>query len=135
MSVSINIDLTESEWQEVEKEDRTETKALAIVKIYFRRQDTDVTFVPPGPGADLGVLLPEKSQLDIEVKGTEAQRITWSQIKVSSQQSYDRLSQGMPLYRITSIGQKRVSVYILYHGRDFSMKPEPRWSVHSLSDS
>src|SRR5262249_15772220 len=45
--------------------------------------------------------------------------VAWTQLRVSSQQSHDRLKDGMPLYRVTRIGSLAVKIFIMKHGVDF----------------
>jgi hypothetical protein len=106
-----------------------EQAAVEICKIHLMRRDPGASFLPPGKGADLRVRSNDGTETDIEVKGTEATGITWAQLKVSSQQSHDRLKAGMPIYRVTGIRSGRIALYVMKHGVDFEMVPEPRWSV------
>ena len=53
-----------------------------------------------------------------------------SQLKVSSQKSYDALKSGDALmYRVIGVGSANPRIFILRYGRDFTLKPEPRWAV------
>ena len=124
----ILVELTDDEWKRV-NELPCEQAALEICRIHLRRCEPSVTFVTPGKGADLRVRQDNGLELDIEVKGTEAAGLAWAQLKVSSQQSYDRLKSGMALYRVTGIRSRAVRLFVMRYGADFEMVPEPRWSV------
>ena len=84
------LDLTDEEFSRI-GEMRCEQAAVEICKIHLSRCDPSITFVPPGKGADLRVRRQNGSETDLEVKGTEASGIAWTQLKVSSQHSHDRL--------------------------------------------
>ena len=107
----------------------TELAAVEICQIYFRRQSPQVTFSPGSKGSDLRVCLPDATEMDIEIKGTEKPDIAWGQFKVSSQQSYHRLAAGLPLYRVSGIGSRNVKIFVLKHGVDFRLEPEARWTI------
>jgi hypothetical protein len=123
------LELTEPEFSEISQMPCA-VAALEICKIHFRRIDKDVSFATPGKGVDLRVRFHDGVELDLEVKGTESAGIAWTQFKVSSQQSHDLLTQGMPVYRVTEIGSRTIKIFIMKYGVDFKMKPEPRWAVH-----
>ena len=106
-----------------------EQAALEICRIHFKRCEPGVTFVTPGKGADLRVRHHDGLETDIEVKGTEAAGLAWAQLKVSSQQSHDRLKSGMPLFRVTGIRSRAVRLFVMKYDDDFEMFVEPRWSV------
>ena len=80
-------------------------------------------------GADLMVSTDGKVER-IEVKGTESSTIAWQKLKVSSQKSHDALeSRDASIYRVVDVNGPRPRIYILTHGRDFTLEPEPRWAV------
>jgi hypothetical protein len=124
----IQLSLTDEEFSRISQM-RCDQAALEICKIHLARSDPSVTFVPPGKGADLRVRRPDGVETDVEVKGTEASGIAWPQLKVSSRHSHDRLRSGMPLYRVTGVGSRAIRLFVMRHGADFEMVPEPRWSV------
>jgi len=107
----------------------TAKAAVEICKIYFRRQNPSVVFPPSPNKADLHVQFPNASGFDIEVKGTGEPGLAWNQLKVSGKPSHDMLKQGMPLFRVCSIGSRKAIIFILKYGEDFEMIPEPRWTI------
>jgi hypothetical protein len=121
--------LTDEEFESVEGL-TTEFAAVEICRVFFRKQNPKVTFPRASNGADLHVLMPDAPGVDIEAKGTQASDIAWQQIRVSSQQSHDRLKAGMPLYRVSNIGSRKVKIHVMKYGEDFEMTHEPRWRVH-----
>lgn len=123
--------LTEDEFSKI-KNLPCEQAALEICKIHFLRNDAKTEFLAPGSGADIRVRVGGGAEIDIEVKGTAASGIAWSQLKVSSQQSHDRLEAGMPLYRVNRIGSRTVSLFVMTCGKHFEMVHEPRWSVRPV---
>ena len=125
----IELALTDDEFILVSKMP-CENAAVEICKIHFRRTDPSAHFSSPGNGADLRVRRGSGLELDLEVKGTESLGIAWAQLKVSSQQSHDRLAKGMPIYRVTGVRARAVKIFILRYGIDFEMSHEPRWRVH-----
>ena len=102
---------------------------MEICRIYFRRQNPNVTFPSSPNKADLHVLLPNAPGFDIEVKGTKERGVAWNQLKVSGQPSHDMLKKGMPLYRVANIGERNVTIFVLEYSEDFEMIPEPRWTI------
>lgn len=111
---------------------KTAKAAVEICKIYFRRQNPDVAFPPSPNKADLHVQFPSTAGFDVEVKGTEEPDIAWNQLKVSGKPSHDMLKDGMSLYRVSNIGSRKVSIFILKYGEDFEMIPEPRWTIRPI---
>jgi hypothetical protein len=106
--------------------------AVEICRIHFRRENSSVTFPKSPNKADLCVVFPGAPAFDIEVKGTEETGIAWNQFKVSGHPSYKLLKKGMLLYRVSSIGSREVSIFILTYGEDFEMTAEPRWRIHPV---
>lgn len=106
-------------------------RAEEIVKIYFRRIDPKCNFSRPRNGADLEVLFSNgQDRLVLEIKGTEASTVAWQKLKVSSKHSWRHLvEERIPLYRVTSVFGKSPSIIELLHDRDFTLEPEPRWSI------
>jgi len=124
----IRLELTHDEYARVSSMS-CERAAVEICRIHLTRCDPCVTFLAPMKGADLRVRSGDGNETDIEVKGTEATDLAWPQLKVSSQHSHDRLRGGMLLYRVTGVRAQTVTIYVMRHGVDFDMVPEPRWSV------
>jgi hypothetical protein len=130
---AISLDLTDDEFERMSALP-CELAAIEFCKVHLRRSDPGVTFMKEaGKAADLRFRRSDGIETDIEVKGTEAVGIAWAQLKVSSQQSHDRLKDGMPLWRVAAIGSRTVKLFVMRCGDDFEMVPEPRWSVHPLS--
>ena len=127
---SVPITLTESERQTVAAFRTTERKALFIVLKHLVDEYGDqATIEEDRDGADLKVSARGKSER-IEVKGTESPTIAWQQLKVSSQKSYDALeNRDASMYRVVDVNGPRPRIYILTYGRDFTLEPEPRWTV------
>ena len=110
----------------------TADAAVEICRIHFRRENSGATFPKSPNRADLCVAFPGAPAFDVEVKGTEETGIAWNQFKVSGNPSFELLKKGMPLYRVSSIGSPRVSIFVLKYGEDFEMTPEPRWRIHPV---
>jgi hypothetical protein len=110
-------------------------RAVEITKIHFRREDTDCKFKSPPEGADLTVKFStDRKALTLEIKGTEDIGIAWNKLKVSSKHSHRMLTERKtPLYRVTNVFGRIPVIYVLVHGQDFELEPEPRWSVKKKS--
>lgn len=126
---SFSVSLTESDLHEIE-EYSTAKKAEWIVRKYIRcKFGSQVRIEKDCGGADLRVSMNGETER-IEVKGTKKNDIAWAQLKVSSQQSYDALRSGAAsMYRVTGVEGNMPRVHVLEHGRDYELKPEPRWAV------
>ena len=112
-------------------------RSEAIIKYYFRRGHSDCEFRKPRNGADLEVIFqPNTPSILLEIKGTEDSSIAFQKLKVSSVHSHRMLvDEKIPLYRVTNIFEKKIEIYILKHGEDFELVPEPRWSVKRKLDN
>ncbi|HYK87262.1 MAG TPA: hypothetical protein VE398_00730 [Acidobacteriota bacterium] len=133
----VEIPLTEEEYSALNEQyprdlqsARVGERATALAKIYFKRRSPGCSFRTPQRGADLKVEHNGETE-QLEIKGTEAPDISWAKIKVSSTQSHELLSNGMPLYRIVSVYERHPRVFIMTCPEDFEMIPEPRWSVRA----
>lgn len=126
--VSVTLDATDL--QEMEGL-RTEQKALYIVEKHIMSEHGKrVDIEEDRDGADLRISVDGQTVKRVEVKGTRSSDLAWSQLKVSSQKSHDALKSGeVEMYRVVDVDGERPSVYILMHGRDFTLEPEPRWAV------
>jgi len=126
----IPVSLSNQEFEKISKLG-TANKAIEIVKKYLRdRYGPNIDIHTRGTlGADIRIVFEGGKEELIEVKGTEEPDVTWSQLKVSSQQSHDNLCKGIPLYRVIDVDSKTPRILILKYGRDFDMRPEPRWAV------
>ena len=126
---SIPISLTSGAIQELA--DLTiERQAEYIVRGYLRdRLGSQAKIEKDRDGVDLRVSADGMTER-IEVKGTKSSDLAPSQLKVSSQKSYDALKSGDALmYRVIGVGSANPRIFILRYGRDFTLKPEPRWAV------
>ena len=102
--------------------------AIEVAKLYFLSKNEMTSFTTNKKGIDLTTEvngLIEK----YEIKGTADKDISWSKLKVSSQNCHDHLINGMTLIRITNIGSTTMTFYFLKYKEDFELIPEPRWSV------
>jgi hypothetical protein len=102
--------------------------AIEIAKLYFLSLNKATTFDINKNGIDLSTLLKGKVN-NYEIKGTADKNISWSKLKISSQNCHDLLINGMTLIRITNIGTIDMKFYFLKYNNDFELVPEPRWSV------
>ena len=102
--------------------------AVEVAKLYFLKLNAMTSFVTNKNGIDLTV---EANGIieKFEIKGTADKDISWSKLKVSSQNCYDHLVDGMTLIRITNIGSTAMTFHVLKYQEDFELIPEPRWSV------
>ena len=106
-----------------------------IVKLHFESLYPGCRFETPPPGTDLSVkLLGAEHLISIEIKGTASADIAWQQLKVSSAHSWKSLTEnGTPVYRVTNVFGRVPKIFVLIHGRDFSLIPEPRWAFKKLA--
>jgi hypothetical protein len=111
----------------------TEQKALAIVRGLLKTAyGEDVLIEEDRDGVDLRVTIDGKTER-IEVKGTQDFDIAWQKLKVSSKKSHDALVSGdASIYRVVDVDSANPRVYILTHGEDFTLEPEPRWAVKRI---
>lgn len=110
-----------------------EARAMEIACVHLRRQHPDCVFEPPVAGADLNYrATADSSSQAVEVKGTEFDGLAWSQLKVSSPDSMRLLEGGAPVYRVSNVFGRAPKIYVLLHGRDFLLQPEPRWAFKSV---
>ncbi|NKB38183.1 MAG: hypothetical protein GKR93_13640 [Gammaproteobacteria bacterium] len=131
----IKVHLTEEEFQRLnelfppsEKSATVGRRAVEIVKYHFLSINSDYKFSKASKGADLKVVCGD-FDFEIEIKGTTKADIAWSQLKVSSQTSHDRLFQGLPLYRVISANNIHPTIFVLKHDDDFILSPETRWKI------
>jgi hypothetical protein len=102
--------------------------AVEIVKLYFLSQNSKTIFPITKNGIDLSIIINGKTE-HYEIKGTADKNIAWHKLKVSSQNCYSLLVNGMTLIRITNIGKNQLILYFLKYKEDFELIPEARWSV------
>lgn len=127
----IPVPLNDEEFRQISSLGKTADKAIEVVKKHLRDSHGENIEIHVGSiqGADLRVVFQDGKEQLIEVKGTSNLSVSWSQLKVSSQQSYEKLCAGIPLYRVINVNSKTPQILVLKYGRDFKMKPEPRWAV------
>lgn len=102
--------------------------AVEIAKLYFLSLNEKTTFIINKNGIDLSTIINGISE-NYEIKGTVDKEISWNKLKVSSQNCYNHLTNGMTLIRITNVGSTQMTIYHLNYDVDFELVPEPRWSV------
>jgi hypothetical protein len=105
--------------------------AVKVVELYFLDRHSEATFNRGTKGADLEVNVNGEIGR-YEIKGTIDQSISWSKLKVSSQDCYDGLMAGMTLIRVTSIGKTNMTLHFMKYGEDFTMEPEVRFAVKPI---
>ena len=112
--------------------DTTEKKAEKIVRLLLMNACGDQAKIETdGDGADLKVVFDDGRTIRIEVKGTAKDETKlWEGLVVSSQKSHDALKSGETvMFRVVDVDSQNPRIYVLGHGRDYYMEPEPRWSV------
>ena len=111
----------------------TEQKAIAIVRGFLKTAyGEDVVIEEDRDGVDLRVTIDGKTER-IEVKGTKDSDIAWEKLKVSSRKQHDALVSGdATIYRVVDVHSADPRVYVLIHGEDFTLEPEPRWAVKRI---
>ena len=126
---SIPVTLTQSEHQALTGR-LAEQKAMYIVNKHLKDKYGDQAEIEEDrDGADLRVSVDGQTER-IEVKGTESPTLAWSQLKVSSRKSHDALKGGdTSMYRVVDVSGTNPRIYILTHGRHFTLEPETRWTV------
>ena len=126
---SVPVTLTDAERQAMDGLS-TEQKAAAIVRYHIRGEHGDrANIEEERDGADLTVEVDGRTER-IEVQGTEASTIAWEQLKVSSRESHDSLvMEEAVMYRVVNVNSANPRIYMLEHGRDFTLEPEPQWAV------
>jgi hypothetical protein len=104
-------------------------RATQLARIYLARLYPCSEGAPVPPGADIALKHREQI-ISFEIKGTRDTRIAPGQLKVSSLHSYKSLIAGTPVLRITGVFERTPIIYTMLYGTDFTLRPEPRWSVH-----
>jgi len=103
-------------------------RSVEIVKWHFKTIDPTCNFDNGQTDVDLRVT--SKANIyDIEIKGTADEDIAWMKLKVSGKRSYQKLKNGMPIYRVCNVYSKKPRIFILNYNGDFEMIPEDRWSI------
>jgi len=107
--------------------------AIEIVKLYFKRKDSKVIFqIGKRNQPDITVICMKKS-VGYEVKGTQDSEIAYSKLKISSKFCHDELKNGMEIIRVTNIRNKKMKLYFLRYGEDFTLIEEPRWAIKKIN--
>lgn len=132
---TINIDVPESEFERLNalypptaKSSTVGERAIELVKFHFRTIDSNCQFRVPGGGVDLEVTANGISER-MEIKGTADPGIAWMKLKVSGKPCYDRLLEGLPLYRVVAVYDRAPRIYVLTYAQDFELAVEPRWAL------
>lgn len=108
--------------------------AVELVKEYFLSLDDKASFITGKKGIDIQVTYLGLTE-NYEVKGTADNSIAWSKLKVSSQDCFNLLANGMQLIRVTDVGKTKITLYFMEYGIDFVLKSEARWSVKKIIGS
>jgi hypothetical protein len=131
----IDIELPEEEFERLNSEypftmqsAKVGQRSVEIVKWHFKTIDPNCNFDNSQTDVDLRVT--SKTNIyDIEIKGTADEDIAWMKLKVSGKRSYQKLKNGMPIYRVCNVYSKKPRIFILNYNDDFEMMPEDRWSI------
>jgi DNA-binding sugar fermentation-stimulating protein len=125
----IDIELPEEEFERLNSEypftmqsAKVGNRSVAIVKWHFRTIDPNCKVDNTRTDLDLRVTIKEKLY-EIEIKGTADEDIAWMKLKVSGKRSYEKLKNGMPLYRVCNVYSKKPRIFILNYNDDFDMIP------------
>lgn len=106
--------------------------AIEVVKLYFLSIDPNVEFtIGRKSEPDITVMSHGVSKC-YEIKGTQDKDISFSKLKVSSQDCHDKLKNGMEIIRVTNLRNKDIRLVFLKYGIDFILEPEPRWAVKKI---
>jgi hypothetical protein len=105
--------------------------AVKVVELFFLSKYPDALFSRGTKGADIEVLHSGKVER-YEVKGTVDPEISWQKLKVSSQDCYNCLVEGMVLIRVTNIGNTKMRLHFMKYGVDFTLETEVRYAVKQL---
>lgn len=126
---SIPVTLTPSERQALTGR-VAEQKAMYIVNKHLKdKYGNQVEIEEDRDGADLRVSVDGKTER-IEVKGTESSTLAWPELEVSSRRAHDALESGdTSMYRVVDVSGANPRIYVLAHGRHFTLEPETRWAV------
>ena len=126
---SIPVTLTPSERQALAGR-VAEQKAMYIVNKHLKdKYGSQAEIEEDRGGADLRVSVDGKTER-IEVKGTESSTLAWPELEVSSRKAHDALESGdTSMYRVVDVSGANPRIYVLAHGRHFTLEPETRWAV------
>lgn len=107
-------------------------RAESLIKLHYLKVDSNAEFSNPRDGADL-LVKTKGEEIKIEIKGTAQNNLNRNNIKVTGQRSYQALINGLPLYRVAGVFEKRPKVYVLLHGIDYTLEQEQRWVARPRS--
>jgi len=131
----LEINIPESEFQRLNtlfpptvKSSTVGNRAVELTKFHFRSIDPLCSFREKVEDCDLEITSNGQVQR-IEIKGTAAANVAWSKLKINGTQSHTALLAGMLLYRVIRVYERNPAILVLRYPEDFSMNPEPRWSV------
>ncbi len=105
--------------------------AVEIAKLYFKREYNSPSYIENNNGIDLTVSWGASVE-EYEIKGTVDPNIAFSKLKVSSQRVHDKLVNGLTLLRVCNISKEEIVLHFMKYNEDFTMIPEPRWSVKKM---
>lgn len=105
--------------------------AVELVKKYFLRMHPKATIELGKEGADIKISHAGFSE-SFEIKGTPDSTISWTKLKVSSQDCYEGLVKGMTLIRVCNVGKTAVTLHFMKYNEDFKLVPEVRFAVKRI---
>jgi hypothetical protein len=105
--------------------------AVELVRKYFMAKHPDAVIELGNAGADLQISHAEDIQR-YEIKGTPDNAISWTKLKVSSQDCYDALIKGMTLIRVCNVGKRSINLHFMKYNEDFTLVPEVRFAVKRI---
>lgn len=136
--ISHNFQITEIQLQELllanpnmGKNSHVGNLAVKIVELFYLSRYPNAVFVTGKKGADIEIFYDGKVE-KFEVKGTADKNISWSKLKVSSQNCYECLVAGMTLIRVTGVGTISPKLHFLKYGNDFILVHEVRYAVRRI---
>lgn len=118
----------QNKYPTVGKNSVIEKLSIEIVKLYFLSVNPLTTFKNGSKSVDL-IVETMDIETPYEIKGTESVDIAYNKLKVSSQPSYDALSNGLTLLRVSNVRKRNVILYFMQYGVDFELVEEPRWRI------
>jgi len=108
-------------------------RAVEIVRFFLLTQNKNTRFYdrPKKKGADLSYEV-NNEIINIEIKGTKDDDISWDKLKVSGKPSCKGIKDGWPVYRVTGVFNSNPRIYVLKHKVDFELIREPRWRFRKI---
>jgi hypothetical protein len=105
--------------------------AVELVKKYFLAKHPEAIVELGKAGADLQISHAGGSE-SFEIKGTPDENISWTKLKVSSQDCYNALIKGMILIRVCNVGNRAITLHFMKYNEDFTLVPEVRFAVKRI---